>query len=149
MDPKNKTVPPKVMMIPPPLDFRPLLKGLEALKLSADQHEKAFANASRNSGGALVRARTVNRTLIESERRLTAAQGLPGRPWYKHRVYAPGVYSGYGAKTLPGIREAIEQGKWQEAVTEIEIAGRVLAAEAALIDSATRIIEQAVKETEK
>jgi N-acetylated-alpha-linked acidic dipeptidase len=148
MDPKNKTVPPKVMTVPPPLDFRPLLQGLEALKLSADKYEKAFANASRKSGGALVRARTVNRTLIESERRLTDSQGLPGRPWYKHRVYAPGIYSGYGAKTLPGIREAIEQGKWQEAVTEIEIAGRVLDAEAALIDSAARIVEQAVRETE-
>jgi N-acetylated-alpha-linked acidic dipeptidase len=145
MDPKNKTVPPRAEPIPPPLDFGPLLKGVQALKLSADRYEQALARASRNDGMALTRAREVNRTLIESERRLTDAQGLPGRPWYRHMIYAPGMYTGYGVKTLPGIREAIELGKWKEAGAEIEIAGRVLASEAALIEDAARVLEQAAK----
>ena len=57
----------------------------------------------------------LNRELIESERRLTNADGLPRRPWYKHLLYAPGVYSGYGVKTVPGVREAIEQKRYAEA----------------------------------
>lgn len=147
MDPKNKTVPPQPVSIPPSLDFGPLLNGVEELRVSADRYEKALVNASRNGGTALTRWQ-VNRILIESERRLTDSRGLPGRPWYKHRIYAPGLYTGYSAKTLPGVREAIEQSKWQEAVTEIEIAGRVLTSESELIDSAARIIEQAVKDAE-
>ena len=148
MDPKNKTVLPRTASIPPSLDFKPLLKGVEALKLSADKYETVFADASRDSGAALAKANAVNRVLIQSERSLMDSQGLPGRSWYRHRLYAPGLYTGYGAKTLPGIREGIEQGKWPEAGAEIEIAGRVLAAAAALIDSATRIIEQAAKEAD-
>lgn len=149
MDPKNRTVLPKTEAIPPYLDFAPLLNGVEALRLSADRYETAFANASRNGGEALAGARSVNRVLIESERRLTDSRGLPGRSWYKHRVYAPGMYSGYGAKTLPGIREAIEQGKWLEADVEIGVVGRVLSEEAVLIDRAAVIMEQAVKKIEK
>jgi N-acetylated-alpha-linked acidic dipeptidase len=144
MDPENKTVPPQAASIPPALDFGPLLKGSEALKLSADRYEHAFANASRNGGLAQIRAQVVNRALIESERRLIDSQGLPGRPWYRHMIYAPGLYTGYGAKTLPGIREAIELEKWKEAGAEIEIVGRVLAAEASLIDDAARGFDQAV-----
>jgi N-acetylated-alpha-linked acidic dipeptidase len=64
-------------------------------------------------------------------------------------VYAPGMYTGYGAKTLPGIREAIEQSKWPEADVEIGLVGRVLSEEAALIDRATAIMKQVVKEAEK
>jgi len=149
MDPKNKTVLPKAEAIPPYLDFASLLNGVEALRLSADRYETAFANASRNGGGTLAGARSVNQTLIETERRLTDSRGLPGRPWYKHMVYAPGMYTGYGAKTLPGIREAIEQKKWLEANAEIGFVGRMLSEEAALIDRATAIIEKAVKTTEK
>jgi N-acetylated-alpha-linked acidic dipeptidase len=145
MDPKNKTVPPQAVSIPPTLDFGPLLKGAEALKRSADRYERALSNAGESGGASLSRAREVNRTLIESERRLIDPQGLPGRPWYRHMIYAPGLYTGYGAKTLPGVREAIELGKWKEAGTEIETAGRVLASEAALIENAARILEQAAK----
>jgi N-acetylated-alpha-linked acidic dipeptidase len=70
---------------------------------------------------------------------------LPGRPWFQHQIYAPGFYTGYGVKTLPGVREAIEQKKWQEANAEIRIVGRVLMDESALIDRATNAIEQAAK----
>jgi N-acetylated-alpha-linked acidic dipeptidase len=145
MDPQKKTIPPKAEPVPPYLAFAPLQNGAEALALSADRYEKALARASLNGGAALARARSVNRTLIESERRLTDPQGLPGRPWFQHQIYAPGFYTGYGVKTLPGIREAIEQKKWQEAGAEIELVGRILAGEAALIDSAAGIIEHATK----
>ena len=57
---------------------------------------------------------------MKSEQQLTSPDGLPRRSWYKHQIYAPGFYTGYGVKTLPGVREAIEQRDWEEAQSEIE-----------------------------
>ncbi len=59
-----------------------------------------------------------------------------GRPWFKHQIYAPGFYTGYDVKTIPGVREAIEQKKWSQAGSEITRVARVLEDEAALIESA-------------
>jgi N-acetylated-alpha-linked acidic dipeptidase len=60
------------------------------------------------------------------ERALTHEEGLPGRPWYQHHIYAPGFYTGYGVKTLPGVREAIEQGEYEQAQVQIDRLGEVL-----------------------
>ena len=87
----------------------------------------------------------MNQTLIESERRLTDPDGLPGRPWFKHQIYAPGFYTGYGVKTLPAAREAIEQKKWKEADAALVEIGKILDAESALIVSATEELEKAVQ----
>lgn len=64
----------------------------------------------------------------------------PRRPWYKHTIYAPGFYTGYGVKTLPGIREAIEQRNWPEAQEQIEIAGKALRDYAGQVDAASKIL---------
>ena len=80
---------------------------------------------------------------MESERRLTTPEGLLRRPWYKHMIYAPGVYSGYGVKTIPGVREAIEERRWAEADSEILRVAKVLDSETALINSAAAELEQA------
>jgi N-acetylated-alpha-linked acidic dipeptidase len=85
----------------------------------------------------------LNQKLVESERRLTTTEGLPRRPWYKHMLYAPGVYSGYGVKTLPGIREAIEERYWAEADSEIVRIAKVLDSESALINAVAAELEQA------
>ena len=70
--------------------------------------------------------RELNRLLFQSERQLTAKDGLPRRPWYRHQIYAPGFYTGYGVKTLPGVREAIEQKNWSEASAQaVVIAGAI------------------------
>jgi N-acetylated-alpha-linked acidic dipeptidase len=74
--------------------------------------------------------------LMDSERKLTLEKGLPGRPWYRHYVDAPGQYTGYAPKTLPAVREAIESKHWKEADEEIGVTADVLNAEAALIKSA-------------
>ena len=87
----------------------------------------------------------INTKLLQSERKLTSADGLPGRPWFKHMVYAPGYYTGYGVKTIPGVREAIEQKKWKEADEQIGRVAQVLQDEAGLIDSAARELEGAQK----
>ena len=130
-DPTEKSVPPAREAVPPALDFGPLDKGVEALALSAERYEKALAGAALER----VKLGELNRELMECERRLTDASGLRGRPWFKHLIYAPGEYSGYGAKTIPGVREAIEQKRWDDAQAEIGRAARALESEAALIDS--------------
>jgi N-acetylated-alpha-linked acidic dipeptidase len=78
---------------------------------------------------------------MEAEHLLTNADGLPRRAWYKHMIYAPGVYSGYDAKTLPSVREAIEQKHWEEANSEMLRVATALKAETALINSAADLIE--------
>lgn len=129
-DPKQKFVPPSAEPVPPYLSFAPLENAAEALTRSAERYEKALAGAS------LRRVEAVNKKLIESERRLTDPAGLPGRPWFKHQIYAPGLYTGYGVKTIPAVREALEQKRWQEAEGHIARVGKILMQEAALIESA-------------
>ncbi|MES1161093.1 MAG: transferrin receptor-like dimerization domain-containing protein, partial [Bacteroidota bacterium] len=68
----------------------------------------------------------INQALYKGEQQLLSDNGLPRRPWYRHAIYAPGFYTGYGVKTLPGIREAIEQRNWKEAQEQIEVAANVL-----------------------
>jgi N-acetylated-alpha-linked acidic dipeptidase len=86
--------------------------------------------------------RILNARLIESERTLTSNDGLPRRPWFKHLLYAPGVYTGYGVKTVPGVREGIEQKKYAEADDEIVRVAKALQEESALIDQASEMLEK-------
>ena len=80
-------------------------------------------------------ARAVNVRLLQAERQLTDEAGLPKRPWYRHLLYAPGFYTGYAVKTMPGVREAIEQKEYAEAEIEIARVAKALEREAALLDS--------------
>ncbi len=78
---------------------------------------------------------------MKTERDLTSKNGLPKRPWYVHQIYAPGLYTGYGVKTLPGIREAIEQRNWSEAETQIGITAQLIENYSADIDKASNILK--------
>jgi len=139
-DPLRQYVPPSKDPVPPHLNFAPLENGIEALTLSAQRYDAASVKASASNIQAV--ARTVNAKLIESERRLTDSAGLPGRPWFRHMIYAPGFYTGYGVKTIPGVREAIEQKRWQEADDQIQRVGTMLRKEADLLDEATAALNQ-------
>jgi N-acetylated-alpha-linked acidic dipeptidase len=66
---------------------------------------------------------------------------LPRRPWFKHQIYAPGFYTGYGVKTLPGIREAIEQHRWEEASEQIGVVAGTLEKTAAQVDRAAAVLK--------
>jgi N-acetylated-alpha-linked acidic dipeptidase len=101
--------------------------------------------AEANDGAALASpaVASINPTLVQSERILTSPQGLPGRPWYRHLIYAPGLYTGYGVKTVPAVREAIEQHQWTEADAQIVRVGEVLLAEAALVNRAAQELKAA------
>jgi N-acetylated-alpha-linked acidic dipeptidase len=81
--------------------------------------------------------------LIMAERAMTSSDGLPRRPWFAHLLYAPGYYTGYGVKTMPGAREAIEQGEWSDVDAQIARIAKALQAEAALVNSAAASLEGA------
>ncbi len=102
-------------------------------------------HANANGGTALAAGSIaeVNRLLIENERKFTTSEGLPNRPWFKHQLYAPGYYTGYAAKTVPAVREAIEQKQWKQADEGIVVVARVLQDEAALISTAAQKLSAA------
>ena len=122
-DPQEKFVPPSVQDVPPFVNFAPLENALASLVKSAERYQKTMENSS---GKNLASLQSVNHMLMQSERILTSPDGLPGRQWFKHQLYAPGLYTGYGVKTIPGVREAIEQGKWKEVDQQIARVGTTL-----------------------
>ena len=144
-DPRQVSIPPKMEEVPPYLNFAPLDNAVSSLSQGAGRYAKALAKARENGGSALDRAAldSVDKRLIESERRLTTREGLPRRPWYRHQIYAPGYYTGYGVKTIPAVREAIEEKQWKEADEQIVVVAKVLNDEAALIDSAAAELDKA------
>jgi N-acetylated-alpha-linked acidic dipeptidase len=145
-DPRVKSVPPPKETVPPFLNFAPLDNAADALNRAAAEYRKALDKAVSNGGAALAKASLaeVNQALMASEQKLTLEQGLPGRPWFKHFVDAPGQYTGYEAKTLPAVREPIEQKQWKDVDGQIVITARVLETEAAHILSVAQKLDAAV-----
>ena len=111
-DPKKTYLPPKLKEAVPFLNFSELDNSMVKLKETSDEFQKMFNNGLQLP---LAKQHELNDLLYKAERSLIDPNGLPRRPWYKHEIYAPGYYTGYGVKTLPGIREAIEQKNWKEA----------------------------------
>jgi N-acetylated-alpha-linked acidic dipeptidase len=137
-DPRRPTVMPRAEAVPPDLNFAPVQNGLRRLTSAADRYEAAVSAASDSGGAALGGAgiAEVNGMLLQTERLLAPPEGLPRRPWYHHLLSAPGWYTGYAPKTLPGIREAIEGKRWQEAEQQAVVLGRALEQEAELLERA-------------
>jgi N-acetylated-alpha-linked acidic dipeptidase len=106
----------------PYLDFSPLQNALQQLESVTGRLNVVFQTNLKTNNVSPV----FNQTVRKVEQQLLNEAGLPGRPWYKHSIYAPGSYTGYGVKTMPGIREAIEQGKWKEAQDQIETDAKIL-----------------------
>ena len=146
-DPRVKSVPPPKQSVPPFLNFAPLDNATDALAHASAEYHKVLERAAANGGAAIgkVSLTEINQALMESEHKLTLEQGLPGRPWFKHFVDAPGQYTGYEAKTLPVVREAIEQKQWKEAEAGIAVTAQVLETEAVHILSVAQKLDAAVR----
>jgi N-acetylated-alpha-linked acidic dipeptidase len=130
--------------MPPFLNFAPLDNAEAVLRRSAEHYSKALkAMSTTNASPQMLQ--DLNNKLMQTERRLTNDEGLPRRPWYKHLIYAPGYYTGYGAKTLPGVREGIEEKHYQEAEKEIIKVAKALEDYASAIDSAASALEKLAK----
>jgi N-acetylated-alpha-linked acidic dipeptidase len=121
-DPTKHEITPLPKQEVPFLDFSPLQNALVTLQKSADQLTIKLNNVV-NSGKDL---QLLNKILYQAEQQLLTSDGLPRRNWYKHSLYAPGFYTGYGVKTMPGVREAIEQRNWKEAQQQINKLGEVI-----------------------
>jgi N-acetylated-alpha-linked acidic dipeptidase len=125
----------------PPLELTLVLSAVERLAKAADAYDRAFAQYAAR-GAALDRAKQVelNRLLYTSERAFKYDGGLPKREWFKHLAYAPGFYTGYGVKTLPGIREGIEQKAWDEPKKYIPLVVSAIDRLAAQVDRASSLL---------
>ncbi len=132
-DPRDPIVAPQRQQPAPQLNFAPLLNAVDSLNHAATRYDKAYNSAVAQGRSAI--AKSVNERLIQAERALTSSEGLKNRAWYVHMLYAPGFYTGYGVKTIPGVREAIEQGNWQDADREIARAAAAVEREATLVSS--------------
>ncbi|MEP7253447.1 MAG: transferrin receptor-like dimerization domain-containing protein, partial [Ginsengibacter sp.] len=116
-DPTKNLIAPVAKSVVPYLDFSPLQNALESLKKSADSLKSVYDEKIKSN----IVTKAFNQFLYKAEQQLLTDIGLPRRTWYKHTLYAPGFYTGYGVKTMPGIREAIEQRKWEEAQQQIQV----------------------------
>ena len=140
-DPRRPTLAPPREDAPPFLNFAPLDNAQTALNHSAERYTKALKAFLAKGASSQTLAR-LNTQLMQAERRLTSADGLPRRPWYRHLIYAPGFYVGYGVKTLPGIREGIEEKHYQEAEAQIVLAAKALQDYAAVVDAVASEMEK-------
>ncbi|MDC1051764.1 transferrin receptor-like dimerization domain-containing protein [Flavobacteriaceae bacterium] len=121
-NPKNNLKVPEKKASVPYFNFAPLDNALIILTAQSDNFTKTVNNRSLSYHSR----RNLNTILRNMERALTREHGLPKRPWYKHHIYAPGFYTGYGVKTLPGVREAIEQSEFEQVQAQIDILASVI-----------------------
>jgi N-acetylated-alpha-linked acidic dipeptidase len=125
----------------PAIDFAPLVAAVATLNKSALAFEKANAGVPNATSRALETQqealKVVNQLVFSSERRLGNDAGLPRRDWFKHQIYAPGFYTGYGVKTLPQIREGLEEGKYDEAKEGVTKIAATITSLAQQVDRAT------------
>lgn len=140
-DPKRPLHAPTVERVAPALNFAPLENAVETLTQAAARYRKAAEVARPKLGSNPASVRAINARLLQAERQLTDETGLPRRPWYRHMLYAPGFYTGYAVKTMPGVREAIEQKEYVEAEREIGRVAGALNREAALLDGVATQLE--------
>jgi N-acetylated-alpha-linked acidic dipeptidase len=140
-DPTRRLLPPERDPEVPYLNFAPLDNVVDRLKKSTKAYDDSYARfEAGHTRLTVAQLKEVNSGLREMEAALTDSRGLPGRDWFKHLVYAPGVYTGYGVKTLPGVREAIEQNHWDEANQYTVITAAALAGYCDRLDRATKLL---------
>jgi N-acetylated-alpha-linked acidic dipeptidase len=137
LDPTKPHVLPKPKDAVPYLNFAPLQNARVRLAASLKAYD---AVAGRATSLDPARQAELDGLLIQTERALLTPEGLPGRPWYRHQIYAPGMYTGYGVKTLPAVREAVEQRKWAEAEAQVPVVAGVVNRLADALDQATRVL---------
>jgi N-acetylated-alpha-linked acidic dipeptidase len=144
-DPHKTSIPPPRETTPPYMNFAPLKNGVEAIKQSAERYQAAFAKAQAEgvSAPSPQSLNALNTDLLKIQRTFLTERGLPERPWFKHQVYAPGAYTGYGAKPIAAVREYMDEKKWAEAEAQVPAVGKVLEDVAAVINKATDDLEGA------
>ena len=145
-DPHKTFVPPPQQAVPPFMNFSPLKNAIERLKKSADLYSQALAKWKAQGSPVIPQQSLdqVNADLLRIPRLFLNQQGLPERPWFKNQVYAPGAYTGYGAKPIAAVREYMDEKKWKEAEGQIPQVARVIENVSAGIDQAAADLDKAI-----
>ena len=138
-NPAERFVPPAKKDDVPEIELKPLRNAVERLRVAARRFDAAATAAVDGPAAALAQA---NAIVFTAERALTRTDGLPRRPWFRHQVYAPGYYTGYGVKTLPAVREALEQRAWDEARAQVPLVAQALERYAGEIERAASALER-------
>jgi N-acetylated-alpha-linked acidic dipeptidase len=150
-DPKKTFVPPPVERVPIFMNFAPLQNGLETFEKSVNRYQRAIEQAQAKASDVLTRAsiKNVNQSLLRIEQSFTSPDGLPDRPWFRHQIYAPGAYTGYDAKPIAAVREAMDKKDWEQADKQIPRIGQILETAAAAIHAASAQLENSTASVSK
>ncbi|MDH4063437.1 MAG: folate hydrolase, partial [Acidobacteriota bacterium] len=130
------------------VDLAPVRAAVESLQRAGRSFERAYARVDRADSAALVgraELRTLNSLLLQSERKLGNSDGLPRRDWFKHQIYAPGFYTGYGVKTMPQIREGLEENRPDEAQGGVRTVSAAVNALAAQVEEAAQALQKVTR----
>ena len=144
-DPRRPSMPPPAEDVPPFMNFAPMKNAIDLLKKSAERYSKAVSEWHAKGSPALPAASLdlVNADLLKISRLFLNEKGLPERPWFKNQIYAPGAYTGYGAKPIAAVREYMDAKKWKEAEAQVPRVAEVIGNVAAGIDKAAESLERA------
>jgi N-acetylated-alpha-linked acidic dipeptidase len=147
-DPHKHTVPPPAEPVPPYMSFAPMKNAIELLKTSSEHYSKAVGNWEKKGRPALSSEslNLVNSDLMNISRLFLNEKGLPERPWFKNQIYAPGAYTGYGAKPIAAVREYMDEKKWDKAEAQVPQVSQVLERVAAGIQKAADDLDAAVNQ---
>ena len=141
-DPRRPAVPPPVEAVPPYMNFAPMKNALEALKKSSDRYSKDLSKWQAEGGPSeSQKMESLNEDLLKVSRLFLNEKGLPERPWFKNQIYAPGAYTGYGAKPIAAVREYMDEKKWKEAEGQVPQVAQVIENVAASIDKCADDLE--------
>jgi N-acetylated-alpha-linked acidic dipeptidase len=142
-DPRRPLKPPPSETVPPYIDFSQMKNAIDALRTSAEHFSEDIADFKAKGSPALSQKSLdlINADLLRISRLFLNQKGLPERPWFKNQIYAPGAYTGYGAKPIAAVREYMDQKKWREAESQVPQVSRVIEDAAAGIDKAAADFE--------
>lgn len=140
-------MPPPAEAVAPFMNFAPLKNGVELLRASANRYQAAFAKwQSGGAPGSQQAMNQINLDLMQVQHAFLNQQGLPERPWFKNQIYAPGAYTGYGAKPIAAVREYMDEGKWNDADAQIPMVAGVMQHIAEAIQKCAADLEQLVQQ---
>lgn len=147
-DPRQPLLPPRAETVPPYMNFAPMKNAIDGLKKSSERYSRALNDWQAKGSPALSvdSVNAPNADLMKVSRLFLNEKGLPERPWFKNQIYAPGAYTGYGAKPIAAVREYMDEKKWNEAEGQVPQVAQVIEAVAAGVDKAAADLERAVRE---
>jgi N-acetylated-alpha-linked acidic dipeptidase len=145
-DPRRPSLPPPIETVPPYINFAPMQNAIEQLKKAAERYSKALSKwqASGAPVASAEKMELLNGDLLKVSRLFLNEKGLPGRPWYKNQIYAPGAYTFYGAKTIAPVREYMDEKKWKEAEGQVPQVAQTLENVAAGVNKSADDLESLI-----